>query len=145
MRFTPPTTVGGVTRDVVYKILPSAEWAAAQAVGTFTGSPVDDADGYIHLSGADQVAETASRHFAGRPDLVLLAVDVARLGPALRWERSRGGQIFPHLYGSLPVDAVVAQYSLDTTPPRSAEDLAAAVEALVPASGPSEADGPAGN
>jgi uncharacterized protein (DUF952 family) len=90
----------------VYKILAAADWAEAQARGRYDGSAVDRRDGYIHLSTAAQVAETARRHFAGRDDLLLLAVDADALGDALRWEPSRGGDLFPHLYGSLPASAV---------------------------------------
>lgn len=91
---------------MIYKLLSAEEWAGAQASGRFDGSEVDLRDGYVHLSGPDQVVETAARHFAGRTGLVLLTVDPARLGPALRWETSRGGALFPHLYAPLPVDAV---------------------------------------
>jgi uncharacterized protein (DUF952 family) len=92
--------------STVYKILGSAEWDAARAAGRFEGSAVDRADGYIHFSGAGQVAETARRHFRDRTDLVLLAVDAAALGSALRFEPSRGGELFPHLYAALPTAAV---------------------------------------
>jgi uncharacterized protein (DUF952 family) len=85
----------------IYKILPRAEWEAARAAGTYDGSPVDHADGYIHFSGADQCQETARRHFAGQPDLVVLEVEADDLGEALKWEPSRGGELFPHLYGAL--------------------------------------------
>ena len=90
----------------IYKICDSALWRAAERARVFAGAPVDHADGYIHFSTADQVAETAARHFAGQTDLVLVAVDATALGPALRYEPSRGGQLFPHLYGSLPLSAV---------------------------------------
>lgn len=90
----------------VFKILPAALWKRAQADGVFRGAAVDLADGYIHFSAAHQVAETAARHFAGQSDLVLLAVNPAVL-PALRWEPSRGGALFPHLYADLPLGAVV--------------------------------------
>jgi uncharacterized protein (DUF952 family) len=93
---------------VIYKLLPAAEWAAAQARGRFDGSAVDQRDGYIHLSGPDQVVETAGRHFAGQSGLVLLTVDPGPLAADLRWEPSRGGALFPHLYGILPVSAVRA-------------------------------------
>ena len=90
----------------IYKICDAALWREAERAGVFTGAPVDHADGYIHFSTAGQVAETAARHFAGQADLVLVAVDAAALGPALRHEPSRGGALFPHLYGTLPLSAV---------------------------------------
>ncbi len=92
----------------IYKILPPAEWTAAQAAGVFTGSAVDLADGYIHFSTGSQAAETARRHFAGQADLVVLAIEADDLGEALVWEPSRGGDLFPHLYGHLPVTRVLA-------------------------------------
>ncbi len=92
--------------DVIYKICPEALWRAAQAVGRFEGAPVDLADGYIHFSTGAQVRETAARHFAGQGDLLLLAVDEGALGADLRWEPSRGGDLFPHLHGALPLAAV---------------------------------------
>lgn len=90
----------------IYKICDSALWREAERAGVFAGAPVDHADGFIHFSTAAQVAETAARHFAGRGDLLLVAVDAAALGPALRYEPSRGGALFPHLYGALPLSAV---------------------------------------
>ena len=93
---------------MIYKLLAASEWAQALEQGSFAGSPYDHHDGYVHLSGPDQVVETAARHFAGRTGIVLLTVDPDRLGPALRWETSRGGALFPHLYGPLPLDAVTA-------------------------------------
>ncbi len=92
---------------VIYKICPKDLWHAAEAAGVFGGAPVDHADGFIHFSTAGQVAETAAKHFAGQRDLVLLAVDSERLGPALKYETSRGGALFPHLYGPMPLEAVV--------------------------------------
>jgi uncharacterized protein (DUF952 family) len=92
---------------VIYKICSAVEWAEAEAAGAFGGSPVDIADGYIHFSTAAQTAETLRRHFAGRDSLVLVAVDVAALGSALKWEPSRGGDLFPHLYAPLPVTAAL--------------------------------------
>jgi len=97
---------------MVYKLLPVAEWEAARAVGQFRGSAVDEADGFIHFSTGAQVVETAARHFAGARDLAMLTVDADRLGAMLRWEPSRGGDLFPHLYGPLPVAAVVAYANL---------------------------------
>jgi len=92
----------------IYKILPRSEWTTAQAAGRFEGSAVDRADGFIHLSSAEQAQETARRRFAGQPDLVVLEVEADDLGPALRWEPSRGGDLFPHLYGPLDVELVRA-------------------------------------
>ncbi|MGX1617040.1 DUF952 domain-containing protein [Micromonospora chalcea] len=102
---------------MIYKILSDDEWAGARAAGRFTGTAMDRQDGYVHLSAADQVVETARRVFAGVTGLTLLAVDEARLGDALRWEVSRGGALFPHLYAALPVDAVVAAHSLPADRP----------------------------
>ncbi len=94
--------------DLVYKIAPAALWREAEAAGAFRGAPVDLADGFIHLSTAGQARETAARHFAGQADLLLVAVATEALGDALRWEPSRGGALFPHLYGPLPLGAVRA-------------------------------------
>jgi uncharacterized protein (DUF952 family) len=93
--------------QVVYKICRADEWRDAERAGAFRGAAIDLADGYIHFSNAEQVAETAARHFAGAGDLVLVAVATAALGPALKWEPSRGGALFPHLYGALALDAVL--------------------------------------
>lgn len=90
----------------IYKIIGDGEWQAFRRSGTFAGSPVDTADGYIHFSTAAQVRRTAAKHFAGRDGLLLLAVDTAALGDALRHEPARGGDLFPHLYGPLGIDAV---------------------------------------
>lgn len=90
----------------IYKIVSAAEWRAAEAAGVFTGAAVDHADGFIHFSTAEQARETAAKHFAGQSDLLLVAVDAARLGEALKWEVSRGGALFPHLYAPLALDAV---------------------------------------
>jgi uncharacterized protein (DUF952 family) len=92
----------------IYKILPRAEWAAARAAGRFDGSAIDLQDGYIHFSTAAQASETARRHFHDQADLVVLAVEADDLGEALRWEPSRGGDLFPHLYGSLEVARVIS-------------------------------------
>jgi len=90
----------------IYKISDVALWREAERAGVFAGAPVDLADGYIHFSTAEQAAETAAKHFAGRTDLLLAAVEAEALGPALRYEPSRGGALFPHLYGTLPLSAV---------------------------------------
>ena len=87
----------------IYKILPAALWCEAVASGSFRGSPLDRTDGFIHFSTAEQVRETAARHFAGVSGLVLIAVDADRLGTALEWEPARGGALFPHLYAPLAV------------------------------------------
>ncbi len=93
---------------IIYKIAPGDLWRAAEARGVFEGAPIDLADGFIHLSAADQVRETARRYFAGLDDLVLVAVDADRLGPALKWEISRGGALFPHLFAPLSLADVHA-------------------------------------
>jgi len=85
----------------VYKIIDGAAWQAASAAGWFDGAAIDLADGFIHFSSAAQAQETARRHFAGQDGLVLVAFDAAALGDALRWEISREGDLFPHLYGPL--------------------------------------------
>lgn len=90
-----------------YKILRAPEWDAFAAKGRFAGSAVDLADGYVHLSTAEQVQETAARHFAGEEGLVLLTLDKTRLDPALKWEPSRGGALFPHLYRELGIEDVM--------------------------------------
>ena len=92
--------------SVIYKIVPRALWKAAEEKGRFDGAPVDEADGFIHFSTGRQVRETAERHFSGAGDLLLVAVDAGRLGETLKYEPSRGGALFPHLYGPLPLDAV---------------------------------------
>jgi uncharacterized protein (DUF952 family) len=81
-------------------------WLVFQRTFTFDGSPADLADGFIHFSDAQTVAETAAKHFAGQRELMLVAVSAETLGEALRWEKSRGGRLFPHLYSSLPLSAV---------------------------------------
>jgi uncharacterized protein (DUF952 family) len=92
---------------VIYKIVPRTLWAEAEHTGVFSGSPIDHADGYIHLSSTTQVEATANRHFSGLSDLLLVAVSAPALGEALKWEPSRGGDLFPHLYGPLTLDRVL--------------------------------------
>jgi uncharacterized protein (DUF952 family) len=87
--------------QLIYKILSEAEWQAAERDGVFRGAGIDIADGYIHFSTIEQAAETAAKHFAGQGGLVLVAVDAEVLGTAVKWEPSRGSQLFPHLYGTL--------------------------------------------
>ncbi|WP_220498224.1 GNAT family acetyltransferase [Stieleria mannarensis] len=93
---------------MLYKILTKADWDDARAAGVFSGCGIDLTDGFIHLSGHDQVRKTAKLYFAGRADLLLVAVDASKLGETLRWEASRDGALFPHVYGDIPMDAVVA-------------------------------------
>ncbi len=95
----PPTTA--------FKILTAWQWAQFQADGVFHGAPVDLADGYIHLSTANQLQGTLDKHFAGQDGLVIAEVDLAALGDLVKWEVSRGGALFPHIYGALPMTAVL--------------------------------------
>jgi len=95
-----------------YKVLTAQQMVALEN-GTFEGAPIDVADGYVHLSTAAQLDETVDRHFAGQHDLAIAAVDLDVLGDALRWEPSRGGQLFPHLYGRLTLDSVIAYGPLE--------------------------------
>lgn len=95
-----------MTAKLIFKILTSQQWRQAEAEGFFRGAPIDLKDGYMHFSTAQQVQETADRHFAGMYDLVLAAVDAERLGEKLVYEVSRGGDKFPHLYDMLPLAAV---------------------------------------
>jgi uncharacterized protein (DUF952 family) len=96
-----------------YKVLTGEQMAALEHAGTFAGASVDLADGYIHLSTAAQLTETVDKHFAGQTDLHVAAVDLEALGERIRWEESRGGQLFPHLYGALTLDVVVAYSPLE--------------------------------
>jgi len=91
----------------IYKVCGADEWAAAEGWGNYEGSADDRRDGFIHFSTAAQLAGTLARHFAGRDGLVLIAVEADGLGEALKWEASRGGDLFPHLYGALPVSAAL--------------------------------------
>jgi uncharacterized protein (DUF952 family) len=106
-RLSMPAAVRGNVPTTIYKICESALWREAERAGTLRGAPVDLRDGFIHFSTADQVRETAAKHFAGAADLMLVAVDAAALDSALKWEVSRGGDLFPHLYGGLPLSAVL--------------------------------------
>ena len=93
--------------QTAFKILTADQWAQFMQDGVFAGAPVDLADGYIHLSAADQVQGTLDKHFAGQSGLVIAEVDLALLGDAVKWEISRGGALFPHFYGVLPMTAVL--------------------------------------
>ncbi|MGV8986508.1 MAG: DUF952 domain-containing protein [Cypionkella sp.] len=97
---------------LIYKILRRSEWTAFRDAGVTTGAPIDVKDGFIHFSTAAQVAETVAKHFADESDLVLLALDSGKLGPELKWEPSRGGALFPHLYRSLQTTDVLWDKSL---------------------------------
>ena len=92
---------------LIFKIFRADEWAALQQAGETAGAPVDLADGFVHFSTADQAAETAAKHFAGADGLTLLACDADTLGDALKWEVSRGGALFPHLYRKLRMEDVL--------------------------------------
>lgn len=94
------------TSLTIYHVCRRTEWQYAQTTGVYAGSTQDAADGFIHFSGPTQVVESVARHRAGQDGLVIVAVDPARLGETLKWEASRGGALFPHLYGSLPLTAV---------------------------------------
>ena len=106
----------GDPASLIYHVCARADWQAAEARGLYRGSRDDVRDGFIHFSTADQVAETARKHFAGQDDLVLVAVDARLLGSALRWERSRGDALFPHLYAYLPLSAVRSAAPLRRAP-----------------------------
>ena len=99
--------------QTAYKVLGAEEMRALEADGSFAGAPVDLADGYIHLSTAAQLAATVDRHFAGRDELWIAAVDLGAFGESLRWEPARGGDLFPHLYAPLPLAAVIAYGPLE--------------------------------
>ncbi len=97
-----------------YKVLTADQLATLEQEGSFAGAPIDLADGYIHLSTADQLATTIEKHFAGQDGLQIAAVDLEALGDAVRWEPSRGGQLFPHIYGTpLTLDVVIAYSPLE--------------------------------
>lgn len=103
---SPQSDYSAAMSRFIYKIAPSSLWQEAEAAGRFTGAPIDLADGYIHFSTASQVKETAARYFVGLDDLVLVAVDETKLGPELKYEVSRGGELFPHLYAEFTLDVV---------------------------------------
>lgn len=98
---------------VAYKVLTGDQMEQLEADGVFEGAPVDKADGYIHLSTAEQLAETVAKHFAGQENLYIAEVDLEALGEAVKWEPSRGGALFPHVYATLPLSAVTAYSPLE--------------------------------
>ena len=97
---------------LAYKVLTALQMAEFERDGVFAGAPIDLTDGYIHLSTADQLTETVTKHFAGQDDLHLVAVDLVVLGESVKWEASRGGQLFPHIYAALPLSAALAYGAL---------------------------------
>ena len=97
---------------LIYKIFRPSEWTSLKIQGETLGAPIDVQDGYVHFSTADQVKETAAKHFAGEADLILLGLDTDTLGDALKWEVSRGGALFPHLYRVLKIEDVLWDTSL---------------------------------
>ncbi|MEY3915554.1 MAG: hypothetical protein RLZZ103_1053 [Pseudomonadota bacterium] len=99
--------------DTAFKIFTAAQWAQFEADGVFHGAPVDLADGYIHLSATDQLQGTLDKHFAGRDGLVIAEVNLAQLGESIIWEESRGGALFPHIYGPLLMGAIVGFFDAD--------------------------------
>ena len=92
----------------IYKVVTAAQWKEAEAKGVFEGAPVDVRDGYIHFSTADQLQETLSKHFAGQTDLLIITFESDVFGDAMKWEPSRGGQLFPNLYAPLPVASALS-------------------------------------
>ncbi|MBW8743512.1 MAG: DUF952 domain-containing protein [Sphingomonas sp.] len=103
--------------SIAYKVLTADQLDALEHQGSFAGAPVDLADGYIHLSTADQLAGTIDKHFAGQTGLQLVAVDLEALGDAVKWEESRGGALFPHIYGApITLDVVLAYSPLEYEP-----------------------------
>lgn len=123
--FTPPAGAGESGRlagagsreeEVIYKLLRRPEWLELEGRGVLAGSPKDLADGFIHFSTAAQVRETCAKHFADAAELVLLEVDPGLLPEPVRWEKSRGGALFPHLYAELPLSAVRRSWTLSLGP-----------------------------
>ncbi|WP_442506978.1 DUF952 domain-containing protein [Novipirellula sp. SH528] len=96
----------------IFKILSTEQWTLAQSIGEIQGAAIDLQDGFIHLSARDQVEATAEKHFAGQEDLVLIQVDEVKLGDTLRWEVSRGGALFPHVYGTIPLTSIIQAWPL---------------------------------
>ncbi len=94
-------------QSLIFKVATARNFETARSDAGYLGMPVDDADGYMHFSTAAQLHETIRRHFAGQPDLVLLGVDARAVAGNLRWEKSRGGDLFPHLYAPLPLAAII--------------------------------------
>ena len=102
-----------MTAGTAFKILTAQQWSDWKDAGVLHGAPIDLQDGFIHLSAADQVHETAAKHFAGQTGLILAEIDLAQLGSAVRWETSRGGALFPHVYAPIPLSALVSAVAMD--------------------------------
>ncbi|MBI1206783.1 MAG: DUF952 domain-containing protein [Azospirillum sp.] len=115
---------------LIFHLCRAADWATAEATGSYGGSEQDRTDGFLHFSTVDQIVESAARHRAGEDNLLLLAVDAGTLGPALRWEPSRSGALFPHLHGALPLGAVIWVHPLRLGP--DGRHVFPALEAGVP-------------
>jgi uncharacterized protein (DUF952 family) len=101
-----------MSEQTLYKVVPRPIWTEAEHAGEFTGSGIDLTDGFIHLSTASQVIETVQKHFAGQQNLLLISIDAGKIAEDLKWEPSRGGALFPHVYGTIPIDAVRATHPL---------------------------------
>jgi beta-hydroxylase len=102
-----------MTASTAFKVLTQQQWVDFERERVFRGAPVDIADGYIHLSTAQQLESTIAKHFAGQTPLMIAEVDLIQLGDAIRWEEARGGDLFPHLYAELPIHAVVSLQKRD--------------------------------
>ena len=102
-----------MTAGTAFKILTAQQWSDWKDARVLHGAPIDRQDGFIHLSAADQVAATAAKHFAGQTGLILAEIDLAQLSPAVRWETSRGGALFPHVYAPIPLSALVSAVAMD--------------------------------
>ena len=102
-------------KQTAFKILTASQWKQFRDDGMFHGAPVDLADGYIHMSSAEQVQGTLERHFRGQSGLVLAEIDLEAIADIVRWDVSRGGALFPHAYGSLPIEAVLSHREIETT------------------------------
>ena len=102
-----------MTAGTAFKILTAQQWSDWKDAGVLHGAPIDLQDGFIHLSAADQVHETAAKHFAGQTGLILAEIDLAQLGSAVPWETSRGGALFPHVYAPIPLSALVSAVAMD--------------------------------
>ncbi len=107
---------------MIYKVCSKMVWEEIRRFTSWNGSPHDLHDGFIHFSTASQLEGTVRKHYAGQTDLMLLAIDADTLGAALKWEPSRGGELFPHLYGPLPISTVASAQSLAMSPDDTIND-----------------------